>query len=71
LSVSPEFRGRAVESVFQDAEGFFKDGFRNRKVDVTVESQVEKLLRLPSELDGAYHDIRIRDDALHERPRDS
>lgn len=66
-----EFIGRAMEFVFQDAEGFFKDGFGNREIDVTVRSQVKQLLRLSTELDGAHENIRIGDDPLHEGPRDS
>ena len=66
-----EFFGRAVELVSKDAKGFIKDRFGKRELDVTFSGQLKELLRFSSELNGAYKDIRICDDPLHERLRDS
>jgi len=55
-----------VELIAQDAKGLFEDGFGNCEGNVTVNSQIQKLFRLPSKLDSAYPDIRTCDAPLHE-----
>jgi hypothetical protein len=38
-----------------------------REIDVAVNGEVEKLLGLAAELQGADEDVRVSDDALHKR----
>ncbi len=62
---------RAVELVLEDAKRLRDDGFGESKVDLTIGGEVEKLFRLASELQCADKNVRVSDDALHERVRDS
>lgn len=56
--------GSALELVPEDAKGLCADGFGDGKIDLTFNGEVEKLLRLASELQCADEDVGVSDDAL-------
>jgi len=59
----------AFELVPEDAQSLRDDGFRDGQLDLAVNGEVEKLLGLASELQGADENVRVSDDPLHDRVR--
>jgi hypothetical protein len=62
---------RAVEFVSEDAECFRDDGLGDGQIDLSVDRQIDELLRFAAELQCADENVGVSDDPLHERARDS
>ena len=61
--------GPAVEFLSKHAESVRDNLCGDGEVDLAIDSKIEELFRLASELQCADEDVGVSDDALHERVR--
>lgn len=70
-SIRSRFISRVNSSQTEDAERLRDDGFGDGEIDLAVGGEVEKVLRLASELHCADENVGVSDDPLHDWARDS